>query len=231
SGRVPVFENRDDDNCFFIEREKHSDIISVLKELVMNRIPRKYSADPLRDIQILSPVHSGDIGTASVNRVFQKEFYLSGNHIDSGGYRYFEGDKILQSVNNYDKRVFNGDIGYIESILKDNVVVDYDGVSVKYTRPELKEIVPAHCITVHKSQGCEFDHVIMVLSTSHYIMLKRNILYTGLTRAKTSCIIIGSLRALKICIKNNSVASRYSNLDQRLNTEKPSFNNKCYYKG
>lgn len=217
NGNVPGFNNRHEDNCFFIKNDDQEEILSLIADLVTKRLPQKYGFDPIRSIQVLAPMHRGTLGTESINTFLQKKLIGSKANVVYGQYRYSVGDKVMQIKNNYDKHVFNGDIGIVEKIVDEiDLIVDYSGNTVAYEHEECDQIVPAYCISIHKSQGSEFDAVIIPLVTQHYMMLQRNLLYTAVTRAKKLCVIIGNMKALHIAVKNDDYSVRYSLLSEML---------------
>ena len=182
------------------------------------RIPRRYNLDPVRDIQVLSPMHRGIIGVQNLNERLQQELNPQTNSVRFGSTTFKLGDKVMQTSNNYDKEVYNGDIGWIKLLddVLNTVTIDFDGREVVYQNSELDEIVLAYAVSVHKSQGSEYAAVIIPVATQHYIMLQRNLIYTALTRARKLAILIGTQKALAIAINNNKVQERYTNLSMRL---------------
>lgn len=217
SGIIPSFINSKDDNCFFLQQQEPQQCVELIVDLVSRRLPTRYHFNPIVDIQVLSPMHKGFLGTQNLNKVLQKELNGQTRCIIRGENSFFLGDKVMQIRNNYDLGVFNGDIGKVVEINDDQgLCVDFDGNRVEYESKELDELVAAYCISIHKSQGCEFKAVIIPVSTQHYIMLQRNLIYTALTRAKQLCVFVGSAQALEIAVKNNEALKRYSQLSCRL---------------
>ncbi len=217
SGIVPSFINSRDDNCFFLHQQEPQKCVDLIVDLVSRRLPARYQLNPIVDIQVLSPMHKGLLGTQNLNKVLQKELNGQTRFIARGENLFFLGDKVMQIKNNYDSGVFNGDIGKVVEINDEQeLCVDFDGNRVHYDSRELDELVAAYCISIHKSQGCEFRAVIIPVSTQHYIMLQRNLIYTALTRAKQLCVFVGSVQALEIAVKNNEALRRYSKLSCRL---------------
>lgn len=217
SGIVPSFLNSRDDNCFFLQQQEPQQCVALIVDLVSRRLPARYHLNPIVDIQILSPMHKGFLGTQNLNKVLQKELNGQTRCIIRGENCFFLGDKVMQIKNNYDFGVFNGDIGKVVEIDDEQgLCVDFDGNMVQYENRELDELVAAYCISIHKSQGCEFKAVIIPVSTQHYIMLQRNLIYTALTRAKQLCVFVGSAQALEIAVKNDEALKRYSQLSCRL---------------
>jgi exodeoxyribonuclease V alpha subunit len=218
NGKTPVFKNAPADNCFFIVQKDTSSCVKTIVDLVARRLPSRYGFDPILDIQVLSPMHKGPLGTANLSAVLQQELITNPHKKKpDAASRFFLGDKVLQIRNNYDLGVFNGDIGIVTAFDDDGCVsVGFDGVSVRYTAKELDELVPAYCMSIHKSQGCEFKAVIVPLVTQHYILLQRNLIYTALTRARQLCIFVGTVKALSLAVKNNQAVKRHSSLGERL---------------
>ncbi len=221
SGEVPAFQNSKSDDCFFIETDDPEKTVTRLLDIVVRRLPASYGFDPIRDIQVLSPMHKGVLGTEHLNERLQEQLRRSTKKLETGKHVFFIGDKVMQVRNNYETNVFNGDIGYVRDIDEDSgLVVDFHGHRVVYTNGDIEELLPAFCISIHKSQGSEFKAVVLPLMTQHFIMLQRNLIYTALTRAKQICIIVGSNRALRIAVATNTVAVRHSALRERLSAGK-----------
>jgi exodeoxyribonuclease V alpha subunit len=217
AGMVPAFSNEKTENCFFIRKNDPQECLDTILELVTDRIPQKYSVDPVRDIQVLSPMHKGILGTQSINRILQARLNAAQESLIRGETSFYTGDKVMQIRNNYDNEVFNGDIGFVVKIIENKgLLVDFGEKKVLYNLRELEELVHAYCISIHKSQGCEFHTVIIPVMTQHYIMLQRNLIYTALTRAKKLCVIVGTSRALSIGISNNQAHHRYTRLAERI---------------
>jgi exodeoxyribonuclease V alpha subunit len=174
--------------------------------------------DPINDIQVLTPMHKGVIGASNLNGMLQKSLNPSQVQLMRGGRLYKRADKVMQIRNNYDKEVFNGDIGRISGIDFESqmVAVDFDGRLVEYDYSDLDELVLAYAVSVHKSQGSEYPVVVMPIHTSHYVLLQRNLIYTGVTRAKDLVIIVGTKRALSIGIRNDKTERRYTGLAAKL---------------
>jgi len=222
-GTTPKFSNEKEGNCFFVHEEDPLRCLSTVIDLATKRLPNRYGLNPVSDIQILSPMHRGPLGTQNVNNEIQKILHPDGKKILRGDQCFTVGDRVMQVRNNYDLGVFNGDIGYVVDCVDDaELVVDYDGQQVRYERKDLDEVVHAYCISIHKSQGCEFKAVIIIMMTQHYILLQRNLLYTAITRAKQLCVIIGTEKAVSIAVRNNEAFHRYSRLSRRIREEPPS---------
>jgi len=202
---------------FLIQTEDSDRITNMILTMVTERIPARYGLDPKTDVQILTPMKRGPLGTETLNERLRAALNppMDPRWADLP---LRPGDKVMQIRNNYDKDVFNGDIGLARSIDMESKVltVDYEGRAVTYERSQSDELVLAYATTVHKSQGSEYPAVILPLTTSHYMMLQRNLLYTAITRARNLCVLIGSPRAFHLAISNNRIKNRYTNLAKRL---------------
>ncbi len=194
---------------FLVERDDPLEVQATLLEAVTNRLPR-HGFDPMSDIQVLAPVHRGELGTKVLNRKLQAALNPRGRGIDVGGWTFREGDRVIQTRNNYVTEVFNGEVGRILQVQRDALSVGFDGRQVHLTGEQLREIEPAYAITVHKSQGSEYPAVLIVLHPGHRIMLRRNLLYTAITRAATFCCIIGSRRAVRLAVGISGSQDRYT---------------------
>ncbi len=213
-GIIPEISNEEDSDLFFLEENDITKIPSLILDLYQNRISKKYGFNPLTDIQVISPMYKGAVGVNNLNRLIQKEFNKNPVIYSAGEKHYKIKDKVMQLRNNYIKNVFNGDIGYIEGIDLHNkkMQIIFDNRLVIYEFEELDEITLSYACTVHKSQGSEFPCVIMPLTTTHYIMLQRNLLYTAITRASKLLVLIGSKQAFAIAVNNNKVILRFTSL-------------------
>ena len=230
-GEFPLLgemDRGDSRDFYFIEQEEPREILNRIIMLCTEEIPRRFGFHPIREIQVLTPMHRGVIGTINLNLELQR--VLNGElpgqpGLLSGGTTFRLHDKVMQITNNYDKEVFNGDIGWISKIDPESreITIDFDGRLIPYAFSELDEIVLAYAISVHKSQGSEYAAVILPVSTQHYLLLQRNLIYTGITRAKRLVVLIGSKRALGMAIENNKPKMRYTRLAQRLKTQKSEF--------
>jgi len=203
---------------YFFQCEDPAEVCTMIVDMCAKRIPDKFGYHPVNDIQVLSPMHRGIIGTANLNAELQKHLNKSTVELTRAGRTLKTGDKVMQIRNNYDKDVFNGDIGRISSIdLEEQLLlVNFDGRQVTYDFIELDELVLAYAISVHKSQGSEYPVVILPILTQHYMMLQRNLIYTAITRGKKLVVVIGTKKALAIAIKNNKPQMRYTGLKERL---------------
>ncbi len=203
---------------YFIEQDDPSRAASTVVELASRRIPRRFRLDPVDDIQVLSPLHRGEAGVENLNHLLQEALNPSGEELAAGGRKLRLHDKVMQLRNDYDREVFNGDIGRVARIDTGagRVTVDFDGRSVDYELPDLAALVPAYAVSVHKAQGSEFPAVIVPLLTQHYPLLQRNLLYTAVTRGKRLVVIVGSRKALAIALRNDTPRKRNSLLAPRL---------------
>ena len=197
-GEFPELRSGKSGDFFFMEAEELPKIVEQIKTLCKKRLPRYYGVDPINDIQVLTPMQRGEVGARNLNEVLQEALNPSTTYILNGGVKYKLNDKVMQIKNNYDKNVFNGDIGRIVHIdLEDKLVkIIFDDHEVEYEASELDEVVLAYATTVHKSQGSEYKIVVAPLVTQHYMMLQRNLLYTCVTRAKKIFVLIGTKKPL-----------------------------------
>ncbi|MDH4231047.1 MAG: ATP-dependent RecD-like DNA helicase, partial [Nitrospirota bacterium] len=220
SGEFPIIGSEKDrlHDFYFIELEEPEKVSEMILHMCKNRIPERFGFHPVNDIQVLTPMHRGIVGASSLNAALQKELNSSPDEFQRGGRIFKPGDKVMQIRNNYDKDVYNGDIGRITSIDKETqeVSVTFDGRPVAYDFADLDEIVLAYAVSVHKSQGSEYPVVVMPLLTQHYLLLQRNLLYTAITRGKKLVVIIGTKKALWIAIRNNRPQMRYTRLRERM---------------
>lgn len=205
---------------YFIQRkdDQPEKILDTLLELACSRIPARFGWDPVNDIQILTPMHRGLLGATNLNTALQERLNPKNAAITRGGRTYRLGDKVMQIKNNYDKEIFNGDIGRIRRISPETqeIVINFDGSEIIYDYADMDEIVHAYAVSVHKAQGSEYPVVIMPVTTQHSIMLQRNLIYTAVTRGRKFVVLVGSRRALAIGIKNDKTQKRYTRLDWRL---------------
>ena len=206
---------------YWIEREDPERILETLVEVVRDRIPARFGLDPVRDVQVLTPQNRGSLGVRELNRVLQSVLNPPGepdHAIQRFGTDFRPGDKVLQTRNNYDKDVFNGDIGRIRAIdaVEQEVEVDFEGRVARYEFGELDELVLAYATTVHKSQGSEFPAVVVPLASQQFLLLQRNLLYTAVTRAKRLVVLVGQARALQRAVQNHHVERRWGGLLARL---------------
>ena len=219
---MPSFdENQADSDFYQVNRDEPEKILQTLIHLVKERIPKRFGQDPRRDIQVLCPMNRGSLGTRSLNVELQE--ILNPRHPDTPaverfGWEFRPGDKVIQTENNYDKDIFNGDIGQIESIdpVERTVSIRFDDRAIEYDYGELDEISLAYAITIHKAQGSEFNTVVIPIATQQYVMLQRNLIYTGITRGKKLVVTIGQPKALAMAVRNVRYEERHSGLLERL---------------
>ncbi len=218
AGQFPNIRNGLDTDFFFINQEDADEMVKLIIGLVRDRLPKKYGYPP-KEIQVLTPMQRGTVGAGNLNIELQNALNPTGPSLARGGYTFRQGDKVMQIRNNYDKNVFNGDIGYITAVDTNErtLTVTYDSRLVEYDITELDEIVLAYAVTIHKSQGSEFPVVVMPVTMKHFVMLQRNLIYTGITRAKKICVLVGTTKALAYAIKQNTVSKRNTKLKERLN--------------
>ncbi|EFL52965.1 helicase, RecD/TraA family [Solidesulfovibrio fructosivorans JJ]] len=203
---------------FWVEMDEPAMVRDMIATLVCERIPCVYGLDPMRDVQVLSPMHKGEAGTQSLNEALRGRLNPKGPELVRGTTHYRLHDRVLQTKNDYEKDVFNGDMGHIVEVdaSEGELLVSFDGRSVAYDRTELDELAPAYAISIHKSQGSEYPAVVVPILTQHYVMLRRNLIYTALTRARRLAVIIGSRRALNLGLKNAGGDARFTHLNYRL---------------
>ncbi len=219
-GEMPIF-SRNATDFFLFPADDAEQAADLVVDLVQNRIPRRFGFDPLADIQVLSPLHRGAAGVAELNRRLQATLNPPAEgkaEHRRGAYLFRVGDRVMQTVNNYDKEVFNGDMGRITALdpVDQVLTVRIDDRPIEYEFSELDELVHAYAVSVHKSQGSEYRAVVVPVLTQHYMMLQRNLLYTAVTRARELVVLVGSRRAIAIAIRNNQIAERHTALDARL---------------
>lgn len=219
-GRFPDTSNGQQTDFFFIQQEEPEKVADDIVNLVKNRLPKAYS-QKVSNIQVLTPMQRGVVGAANLNMALQNALNPSQIALNRGGYSFRQGDRVMQLRNNYDKDVFNGDLGYVESVDMEErtLLVNFEDRLVEYEASELDELTLAYATTIHKSQGSEYPIVVMPVLMTHYVMLQRNLIYTGITRAKKICVLIGTKKALSFAIRNMSVLKRNTKLKERLNPE------------
>ncbi len=221
NGEFPILkeiDRKDTTDFYFIQEEDPEKILENVITLCADKISQRFGFHRVRDIQVLTPMHKGIIGVSNLNIELQKSLNPNQQGIAHGSRMFRLGDKVMQTVNNYDKEVFNGDIGWVSKIDQEDkeITIDFDSRPVTYEYSDLDEVVLAYAISVHKSQGSEYPVVIMPVTTQHYLLLQRNLIYTGITRAKKLVVLIGTKKALAIAIKNNKPQLRYTYLSERL---------------
>jgi exodeoxyribonuclease V alpha subunit len=210
---------------YFVEADDPETAVPRIIELVSNRIPRRFGLDPIRDVQVLCPMNRGGVGARSLNIELQAALNPAGDRkVERFGWTFAPGDKVMQIENDYDKEVYNGDIGYVTSVEPDDgeLTAIFDGRPVTYGFGELDALVPAYAATIHKSQGSEYPAVVIPVMTQHYTMLQRNLLYTGVTRGKRLVVLVGQKKAVAIAVRSVSGRRRWSKLREWLDdTAKP----------
>ena len=220
SGILPAFENHEPGNDFyFIEQEDPEKVLAIILELTKTRIPRRFELDPVDDIQVLTPMHKGVVGSGNLNMALQESLNPSCEMITRGNRNFKVNDKVMQIRNNYDKDVFNGDIGRITHMRQDDyeMTVTFDGRDVVYEFSDLDELVLAYAISVHKSQGSEYPAVVIPVLTQHYILLQRNLIYTAVTRGRNLVVMVGTRKAFAMGVHNDKTQRRFTYLKHRLN--------------
>ena len=235
AGQMPDLSNGRDTDFFFVDMERQlrekglessdSGLLAetaaeTIVELVRHKLSRYYRTAP-REIQVLTPMQRGVVGAANLNQLLQEAVNPGEDGLRRGGIQYRKNDKVMQIRNNYEKEVFNGDIGFVETVdLEDrSLCVNFDGRSVNYDVTELDELVLAYATTIHKSQGSEYPVVVMPVLMSHYVMLQRNLIYTGVTRAKKGMVVVGTRKALAHAVRTMTVGKRNTLLKQRIQNE------------
>ncbi len=221
AGEAPEFDEGPDGEAFFVERDHAPAALAAITQLVVERIPRRFRLHPLRDVQVLTPMHGGPLGTVALNDALRAALNPAAEgrpEITRFGRLYRQGDKLMQVRNNYDLNVFNGDIGVLARLDLDaqGLDVDFDGRRVHYELDDLDQLEPAYAITCHKSQGSEFPAVVLALTSAHHVMLRRNLVYTAFTRARRALVAVGQLRALAKAAATVDTGARHGRLAERL---------------
>jgi exodeoxyribonuclease V alpha subunit len=215
-GSIPDLTRPEGDSDFyFVQADDPETAVPRIVDLVKTRIPQRFGLDPIRDIQVLCPMNRGGVGARSLNVELQAALNPAGDRkVERFGWTFAAGDKVMQIENDYDKEVYNGDIGYIEDVdpTEGNLTAAFDGRTVTYEFGELDTLVPAYAATIHKSQGSEYPAVVIPVMTQHYTMLQRNLLYTGVTRGKRLVVLVGQKKAVAIAVRNISGRRRWSKL-------------------
>jgi exodeoxyribonuclease V alpha subunit len=220
NGILPTFEDDVPGNdFFFIHQEDPEKVLGIILELTKERIPKRFGLDPVDDIQVLTPMHKGVVGAGNLNTELQKSLNPFQQEITRGNRNFRVNDKVMQIRNNYDKEVFNGDIGRITRIQQDDdeITVMFDGREVPYAFYELDELVLAYAVSIHKSQGSEYPAVVVPVLAQHYILLQRNLIYTAVTRGRNLVVMVGTKKALAMGVHNDKTKKRFTNLRYRLN--------------
>ena len=219
-GSIPDLPKPESDSDFyFVQADDPETAVPRIVDLVKTRISQRFGLNPIRDIQVLCPMNRGGVGARSLNIELQAALNPAGDRkVERFGWTFAPGDKVMQIENDYDKDVYNGDIGYIDDVDPDagELNANFDGRSVTYGFGELDTLVPAYAATIHKSQGSEYPAVVIPIMTQHYAMLQRNLLYTGITRGKRLVVLVGQKKAVAIAVRNVSGRRRWSKLDEWL---------------
>lgn len=199
---------------YFVEKESPEEVLAAIKDLVRERIPRRFGFDPVGEVQVLTPMQRGVLGAANLNTELQALLNPSGASVARGGRLVRVGDKVMQLRNNYELDVFNGDVGRVEAVdeVERTVDVTFDGRAVTYDAGDLDELGLAYACSIHKAQGSEYPCVVMPVHTQHYVMLQRNLLYTGITRGRRLVVLVGTKRALALAVRNSTLADRWTRL-------------------
>jgi exodeoxyribonuclease V alpha subunit len=223
-GQVPPFENQTESDCLFLPAYSPQEILETIRTL-MGKTLKERGFDPVREVQILTPMNRGPLGSLALNQDMQallnpKPVGTRESDIPRNGFVLRSGDKVIQTVNNYEQNVFNGDIGFVEytKVEGGKVIVSFQGRNVQYEGEGIQELLLAYAVSIHKSQGSEFPVVIIPVSMQHYIMLQRNLFYTALTRGKKLAIFIGEPKALAHAIHNQDSRKRQTQLSARVQT-------------
>lgn len=217
-GQFPYIGKPKNNDFFFIEKDGPEEVVDLILNLLTQRIPKSFNYNPLYDVQVLVPTNKGIVGVNNLNSKIQDILNFNSQKVLRGSVQYRLNDKVIQLKNNYEKDVYNGDIGFISGIdmEMEEITVNFDGRTVDYSFFELDEISLSYAISIHKSQGSEFKCVIIPILTSHYMLLQRNLLYTAITRARELAVIVGSKKAIGMAVNRNIVEKRYTSLKELL---------------
>lgn len=220
AGLLPQLKNKKNTDFFWIKEDDTEKMALTIAALVKTRLPSAYRFDAFDDIQVLSPMNRGVIGTRNLNTILQRALNPSSEPLVKMGRSFHVGDKVMQIQNDYDKAVFNGDVGRIEKIdrVEQEVIAIFDQRAIHYDFADLDQLMLAYAVSVHKYQGSECPCIIMPVHTSHYMMLYKNLIYTGITRGKQIVVLIGMEQALQMAVRNDKVAKRFTGLQEQLRT-------------
>jgi exodeoxyribonuclease V alpha subunit len=220
-GEMPITQNDAEGDFFFFERTAPEDVLGTIKQLVQNRLVGRFGIADAREIQVLTPMNRGPLGTQALNRELQDLLNPRGRELRAGDRRFREGDRVIQLRNNYDKLIFNGAIGRIAAVDpgKGRVGAVFDEGSAEYDYSDLDELGLAYAISIHKSQGSQYPAVVIPMHQSHYLMLRRNLVYTAITRAERVCVLVGTRTALAQSVRNEDERRRFSRLADRLRVD------------
>ncbi len=220
-GLMPELEAQEGSDFYFVEVDDLDEGVRKLLAVVTSRIPARFGLDPVRDVQVLCPMNRGGLGARALNAELQRALNPpreGAPRVERFGWSYGAGDKVMQVANNYEREVFNGDVGRVVRVDAEEgeLVATFDGREVAYGFGELDELVLAYAATIHKSQGSEYPAVVIPLTTQHYAMLARNLLYTGVTRGRRLVVLLGSRKALAIAVRNGNARRRWTRLGEWL---------------
>jgi exodeoxyribonuclease V alpha subunit len=221
AGKFPVPSEKEppEADFFWIPQDNPQKVQEMILEMVCQRIPERYGLSAVRDVQVLTPMHKGEVGTSALNQLLQERLNPArGRELKRGYATFRSGDRVLQLRNNYDKEVFNGDLGWVHEVDPEEgtLSVDFDGNLVAFDATELEDLTLAYAVSVHKSQGCEYPAIVVPVVTQHYVLLMRNLLYTALTRARRLAVFIGSEKALATGLSNITSGQRMTHLQHRI---------------
>jgi exodeoxyribonuclease V alpha subunit len=221
AGKPPIPSEKEppEADFFWIPQDSPQKVQEMILEMVTARIPERYGMNPVRDVQVLTPMHKGEVGTSALNQLLQERLNpRRGPELKRGYATFRPGDRVLQLRNNYDKEVFNGDLGWVQDVDQEEgaLSVDFDGNLVAFDATELEDLTLAYAVSVHKSQGCEYPAIVVPVVTQHYVLLMRNLLYTALTRARRLAVFIGSEKALAMGLANTTSGQRMTHLKHRI---------------
>ncbi len=225
-GQMPELARQEESDFYFIETDDLDKIQDVLVRLVRDRIPSHFGLNPQRDVQVLSPMNRGVLGSRNLNLKLQEALNPLSDQaaqVERYGWSFRVGDRVIQTVNNYDRNVFNGDLGIVNALnrIEQELTIDFEGREVVYDFGDLDELALAYVLSVHKSQGSEYRCVVIPLHTQHFLMLQKNLVYTAVTRGKQLVVLVGSVKALSLAIGRQGVGERYTALRERLRGELP----------
>lgn len=217
-GQMPAAAEGRREDFFFIEREDPEQALATLKEIVLHRIPRSFGLDPVKDVQVLTPMRKGLLGTINLNAELQALLNPEGPSLSHGAVLFRRGDRVMQVRNDYDREVFNGDVGTVSAVDPEErrLSVSFDGRTVEYPWEDLDGIRPSYACSIHKAQGSEFPAVVIPLHTQHYVLLTRNLLYTAVTRGRRLVAIVGSRKALSLAVHDRTARARHTLLAERI---------------
>ncbi|HKB15003.1 MAG TPA: ATP-binding domain-containing protein, partial [Planctomycetota bacterium] len=219
-GEMPRFAPKGEglSDFYFVERAEPGEALEAVLRILLERIPEAFRLDPRTDVQVIAPMYRGEVGVDNLNRVLRDALNPSGPALESGGRLFRAGDRVIALRNDYEKEVFNGDTGRIAALEPERgrLFVRFADRTVGYERGDLEDLSLAYAVSVHRAQGSEYPAVVLPLVTAHYLLLRRSVLYTAVTRAKRLVVLIGSRRALALAVRNDGEVRRHSCLAERL---------------